>query len=252
MRKCNYGYKMSQYKTLNLMTYQIFIDSIDMLDFNQKLVVNTLNPHSYIVAKTDPVFQEALHQSDVLLSDGSGIVLAAKLIEKRNIIKVAGADLHGYLLNELNVKKGKCFYLGSSESTLNKIKKRIGKEYPDIIIEMHSPPYKTNLSEEDNQIIISKINKFQPDVLFVGMTAPKQEKWVHQHKKVLNVNIICAVGAVFDFYAGTVKRSSQFWIDNHLEWLERFAKDPRRLWKRNFISAPLFLWDVFLYKFKKK
>lgn len=242
---------MAQYKTLNLMTYQIFIDSIDMLDFSQKLVVNTINPHSYIVAKTDPVFQEALHQSDILLSDGSGIVLAAKLIKKRKILKVAGADLHEYLLNELNGRKGKCFYMGSCESTLKKIKKRIGKEHPDIIVETYSPPYKMNLSEEDNNIIISKINKFKPDVLFIGMTAPKQEKWVYQHKKVLNATIICSIGAVFDFYSGTIKRSSQFWIDNNIEWLERFFRDPRRLWKRTFISAPLFLWDILFYKVKK-
>jgi len=242
---------MAEYKTLNLMNYQIFTDSIDSIDFNQKLVVNTLNPHSYIVAKTDPVFQEALHQSDVLISDGSGIVLAAKLIEKRNILKVAGADLHENLLNKLNVKKGKCFYLGSRESTLNKIKKRIGKEYPGITVETYSPPYKTIFSEKDNQIIISKINKFQPNVLFVGMTAPKQEKWVHIHKESLNANIICSIGAVFDFYAGTVERPSQFWIDHHLEWLQRLFSDPVRLWKRTFISGPLFVWDIILYKFKK-
>ena len=141
--------------------------------------------------------------------------------------------------------------MGSCESTLKKIKKRIGKEHPDIIVETYSPPYKMNLSEEDNNIIISKINKFKPDVLFIGMTAPKQEKWVYQHKKVLNATIICSIGAVFDFYSGTIKRSSQFWIDNNIEWLERFFRDPRRLWKRTFISAPLFLWDILFYKVKK-
>ena len=243
-------FKMTQYKTLNLMTYQIFIDSIDMLDFSQKLVINTLNPHSYILAKQDPLFYEALHQSNVLLSDGSGIVLAAKLIKKRDIHKIAGADLHEYLLHELNARKGKCFYMGARESTLKKIKERIGREYPDIIVETYSPPYRRAFSEEDSKIMISKINRVQPDILFIGMTAPKQEKWVHMHKEFLNVNTICSIGAVFDFYAGTVERPSEFWIDHHLEWLPRLFSDPVRLWKRTFISAPLFVWDILLYKFK--
>lgn len=242
--------KRAKNKILNLMSYKIFIDKFKMINFDDKLIINTLNPHSYIVAKQDRIFENALHNSDILIPDGSGIVLAAKIIEKRKISKISGADMHKILLNELNIKKKKCFYMGSSESTLKKIKERIGKEYPDIIVETYSPPYKTDLSEKDNKMIISRINKFKPDILFIGLTAPKQEKWVYQHKETLNVNIICSIGAVFDFYAGTVKRSSQFWIDHHLEWLSRFCRDPRRLWKRNFISTPLFLWDVFLYKFK--
>ena len=130
------------------MTYKIFIDSIDILDVRQKLAINTLNPYSYIVAKKDPIFQDALHQSDILISDDSGIVLAAKLIKKRNILKVAGSDLHVYLLNELTARKGKCFYMGSAESTLKKIKERMGKEYPDIIVETYSPLIKQLLRKK--------------------------------------------------------------------------------------------------------
>ncbi|MGB5966190.1 MAG: WecB/TagA/CpsF family glycosyltransferase [Sulfurimonadaceae bacterium] len=241
---------MSNYKTLKLMTYDIYIDDLDRLEFNRKVVINTLNPHSYVTAKKDKIFQDALHDSDVLIPDGSGIVLAAKLIEKKEIVKIAGADLQKHLLVKLNARKGKCFYMGSSESTLEKIKEHMSEEYPGINIQTYSPPYKEVLSEEDNKIIVSQINKFEPDVLFVGMTAPKQEKWVYQHKEVLNANIICSIGAVFDFYAGTVKRSSPFWVEKNLEWLPRLIHEPKRLWKRNFISTPLFLLDVMLYKFK--
>ena len=88
-------------------------------------------------------------------------------------------------------------------------------------------------------------------MLFIAMTAPKQEKWLNKHRDHIDVNIICSIGAVFDFYAGTVERSSQFWIDNHLEWLPRLFMEPERLWKRNFISTPLFLWDILIYKFGK-
>lgn len=86
----------------------------------------------------------------------------------------------------------------------------------------------------------------------LGMTALKQEKWLHAHKEHLNFKIASSLGAVFDFYAGTVVRPSQFWIDMHLEWLPRLLKEPKRLWKRNFVSTPLFLTEMMLYKMDVK
>ena len=96
--------------------------------------------------------------------------------------------------------------------------------------------------------MLEKVNHFKPDILFVGMTAPKQEKWVHLNKNILDVQIITSIGAVFDFYAGTVNRSSQFWILLGLEWLPRFLREPKRLAKRNLISTPKFLLEVVWYK----
>jgi N-acetylglucosaminyldiphosphoundecaprenol N-acetyl-beta-D-mannosaminyltransferase len=92
---------------------------------------------------------------------------------------------------------------------------------------------------------------FIPDVLFVGMTAPKQEKWVDANKHRLKVKNIASIGAVFDFYAGNVKRSSPFWISLGLEWLPRFLKEPRRLARRNLISTPTFIADVLKQKMFK-
>ena len=97
------------------------------------------------------------------------------------------------------------------------------------------------LSKEDSKYMINAVNAFKTDILFVGMTAPKQEKWVEVNKKELSVTVISSIGAVFDFYAGTVKRSGSFWINLGLEWFPRLIKEPKRLWRRNFISTPLFL-----------
>jgi N-acetylglucosaminyldiphosphoundecaprenol N-acetyl-beta-D-mannosaminyltransferase len=83
------------------------------------------------------------------------------------------------------------------------------------------------------------------------MTAPKQERWVHDNRGNLNAPLICCIGAVFDFYAGTVKRSGQFWINAGLEWLPRLIREPKRLWRRNFVSTPLFLWYVFREKIQR-
>jgi N-acetylglucosaminyldiphosphoundecaprenol N-acetyl-beta-D-mannosaminyltransferase len=234
---------------MNIMGYEVFTDDLNSIDLTKKKIINTINPHSYITAKDDTYFKQALNDSDILIPDGSGIVLAAKYINKKNIKKIAGADLHQFLLEIMNQRNGKVFYMGASQNTLDKIEQRIKKEYPNIIIESYSPPFKEIFSKEDNQEIINKVNSFHPDVLFVGMTAPKQEKWLFEHKEQLNFTIASSIGAVFDFYAGTVERPSQFWINIHLEWLPRLLKEPKRLWRRNFISTPLFVMDIFFYKY---
>ena len=145
---------------------------------------------------------------------------------------------------QANAKSLKVFYLGAAQNTLDLIQKRIGIEYPNIKVSSFSPPFKSEFSNEDTLEMLEKVNAFQPDILFVGMTAPKQEKWVFQYQNQINANVMASIGAVFDFYAGTVKRSGPIWIKLGLEWLPRLLRDPKRLWKRNFISTPLFLWDV--------
>ncbi len=232
------------------MSYNVFAEELSAIALkpNEKQIINTLNPHSYITAKNDSIFEEALRASNTLIADGSGVVIAAKQINGVVINKIAGADLHQHLLGLLNDRGGSVFYMGSAKKTLNKINERISKEYPNIRVGSYSPPFKPEFSDDDNTVIINKINLFNPDVLFVGMTAPKQEKWLHAHKESLNFQIGSSIGAVFDFYAGTVQRSSQFWVDLHLEWLPRLLKEPKRLWKRNFVSTPLFLVDMILHK----
>lgn len=234
---------------MKIMGYEVFTLELDSVDLKTKKVINTINPHSYITAKNDKLFTEALKDSDILIPDGSGIVLAAKQIHGKSIRKIAGSDLHIFLLKKTNEEKGKVFYMGASKNTLDMIEKKLKKEYPNINVASYSPPFKDTFTLEENQEIVNRVNDFNPDVLFVGMTAPKQEKWLHQHKEHLNFRVASSIGAVFDFYAETVERPSQFWLDLHLEWLPRLLKEPKRLWRRNFISTPLFLIDIFLYKF---
>ncbi len=112
---------------------------------------------------------------------------------------------------------------------------------PNINVAIYSPPFKPGRQAPDDQS-----NQPSPDVLCVGMTAPKQEKWIYQNKDKLNVKFIGAVGAVFDFYAGTVRRSSPWFRKHGLEWLPRLLQEPRRLWYRNLVSSPKFLTRVIL------
>jgi len=223
---------MSEFNTIKLFDYNILASDIGFLQTDTKCLINTINQYSYIIAEKDPVFKTALQASDVLLPDGIGIVAAAKLLEGKKIKKIAGADLHQYLLEKLQEKHGSCFYLGSSEKTLQAIKARLEKEYPAIKSGYYSPPFKPVFSDDDNARMIEAVNSFKPDVLFVGMTAPKQEKWNHDHCDELDTNIICSIGAVFDFYAGTIERPGKIWIKLGLEWFIRLLKEPKRMSKR--------------------
>ncbi|MCM8568760.1 WecB/TagA/CpsF family glycosyltransferase [Gramella jeungdoensis] len=235
---------------MELLGYTIS-SKLPLINYDKQLIVNTINPHSYCVAKSDATFREALLGSDFLLPDGIGIVLAARILKKKRILKIAGYDLFVSLMKQLNESSGTAFFLGAAPNTLSLIKNRASKEYPNVKIECYSPPYKSFFNHIDNSEMFSEVNKVSPDVLFVGMTAPKQEKWVFENRDNLNARVICSIGAVFDFYAGTVKRPSKFWIGLGLEWLPRFLKEPRRLAKRNLISTPKFLFELVKAKFLK-
>lgn len=210
-----------------------------------KVAINTINAYSWVMADQDLEFRKSLINSDYLLPDGIAIVWALRFLKKEKIQKIAGADLHDMVLKTLNKVHGKCFYLGASESTLQKIKKRLSIEYPNIVIETFSPPFKPVFSVEDNMEMIKRINDFAPDALFVGMTAPKQEKWIMQNIDEITSHIVCGIGAVFDFYAGTKNRPPMWMINCGLEWLGRLISDPKRLWKRYIIYNPVFIWKIF-------
>lgn len=236
--------------SINILGYDIYTGDTDFFSGGFNGVISTINPHSYIIARKEETVMNVLLTSDILLPDGIGIVFAARVIAGTKIKRITGSDIHRILLNYLDGKKGSCFYFGSEKITLEKIEERLSKEHPCISAGFFSPPFKPDFTYEEDLTYIKTINDFNPEVLFVGMTAPRQEKWVHKNREHLNAKIICPVGAVFDFYAGTVKRPGKFWLNTGLEWLPRLLGEPGRLWKRTLISTPLFIWFVIIEKIR--
>lgn len=214
---------------LNEFFYTIYKKDLNKIDFSTNKIINTINPHSYCIAKADEVFEKALINSDILLPDGIGIVWAEKLINRNRIKKISGYDLFILLMRKLENEKGSVFFLGSNQETLNLIKNKTAIEFPNVKVDFYSPPHKGRFSSTENIETCSAVNSVQPDVLFVGMTAPKQEKWVHRFKDKLEAKNIFCMGAVFDFYAGNIKRSPDFWVNLGLEWLSSLIKEPKRL-----------------------
>ena len=251
-----------------------------------KLLINTINAHSYNTARKDELFAEALTNGDVLIPDGVSIVKACRWIKAKSLPKerIAGWDLFSFEMENLerkqcgmlNVECGAnnssldnsqsaladnpkfkiqnsefrspqrtVMFMGSSQKVLDLIVKRAAKVYPHLKVVTYSPPYKPEFSEEDNKAIIDAINAVNPDLLWIGMTAPKQEKWTFSHWDELNIHChVGTIGAVFDFFAGTVERAPVWWQRHGLEWLYRLLKEPKRMWRRYIIGNALFLFNV--------
>jgi len=228
-----------------------------------KVLINTINAHSFNVAQKDELFAEALAKGDYLIPDGASIIKACRMLKAKSLPKerIAGWDLFAFEMDRLERKSAECrvnreesgcafkplrvMFMGSSEKVLARIREKAAVDYPNLEVVTYSPPYKPEFSEEDNAAIIKAINDANPDLLWIGMTAPKQEKWTYAHWKELNIHChVGTIGAVFDFYAGTAQRAPQWWQEHSLEWLYRLVKEPKRMWRRYVIGNPLFLWNI--------
>lgn len=216
-----------------------------------KLLINTINAHSYNTARKDGLFAEALTNGDVLIPDGVSIVKACRWIKAKSQPKerIAGWDLFSFEMENLERKQcgmlNTVMFMGSSEKVLDLIVKRTVEVYPHLKVVTYSPPYKPEFSDEENKAIIDAINAADPDLLWIGMTAPKQEKWTYSHWNELNIHChVGTIGAVFDFFAGTVERAPVWWQRHGLEWLYRLLKEPKRMWRRYIIGNTLFLFNI--------
>ena len=284
-----------------------------------KLLINTINAHSYNTALKDEAFAEALTKGDVLIPDGASIVMACKFLKAKSRPKerIAGWDLFVHEMGRINDNgnvdglgmsvegdssqaqndrtddngnddgdvdglglsvdgdssqaqndktndngndngnvdglgmsvegrgKRRVMFLGSSEKVLALIKERAAVDYPNVEVVTYSPPYKPEFTDEENADMVRAINEAKPDLLWIGMTAPKQEKWAYKHWGELDIDChVGTIGAVFDFYAGTMKRAPLWWQEHSLEWLYRLLKEPKRMWRRYLVGNALFLWNV--------
>ena len=209
------------------------------------IVFACANPHSLAVAQCDESFQSALTQANLVVADGVGVTFMARLVGVQIGPRITGTDYFQAVLMALQQRGGgRVFFFGSSQRVLDLIAKRFAADFPSLTLcGALSPPF-GSWSDEENGRMVQVIKDAKPDVLWVGMTAPKQEKWVEQNRWQLNTPMIGSIGAVFDFYAGTYSRAPQWICQIGLEWAYRFILEPRRMWERNFVSSPKFVWLV--------
>lgn len=210
-----------------------------------------VNPHSLVVAQRDPLFMQALAEASLVVPDGVGVKVILKGLYGREIERVTGSDLFAIMTSLATPNRPlKFFFLGAAETTLEEIRRRLALQNPNVIwAGGYSPPYVSVLSDADNEAMLAAVRTASPDVLWVGMTAPKQEKWIFSNRDKIDARFVGAIGAVFDYYAGVNARPT--WAAEFgLEWLVRLVQEPRRLWRRTFVSMPLFVLYALKERFK--
>jgi len=204
----------------------------------QSLHVGMLNAAKIVNMKRNPALGEDVISSNLILADGSAVVLASKVLNKKLPERVAGIDLMHGILARGNTKGYRVFCLGASEDISEKIVEQINKHYPGVVIAGRQNGY---FSEDDQQQVAENIALSKADVLFVAITSPKKEQFMAKWGSVMQVPVVHGVGGSFDVFAGKVKRAPLIWQKMGMEWLYRVLQEPGRLWKRYLVTNTLFL-----------
>jgi len=241
------------HKIVETIGFSVFSDDLSKISLESSScrVLNTISPNSYGISTRDEIFKRALQKSDYLVLDGVYFAFASLLLQGKNIKRNQGPDVFYHFMQRANKFGKKVFFLGSTPGTLRLMKQKAAFLYPNIQVETYSPPFKSEFTEEDNNDMIKAINHFKPEIVFVGMTCPKQEKWAIQHRNKLNSNLVISIGNVFDWFAGTQKSIAPIWFKLRVGWLVRIFLRPE-IFKRNIGNQMLFFWHIILMFFKIK
>ena len=209
--------------------------------------IQTISPISYGTATRDPVHRQAMQRADYLCLDGVYFGLSSMVLKRQTIKPNQGPDIFYHFMARLQARRGRVFFLGATPQTLAKITQRCARDYPDVAVGSYSPPFTPEFSEADNEAMIAAVNGFAPDVVFLGMTAPKQEKWGYLNRDRLDAGLVVAVGGVFDWYAGNRPEIAAIWWKLYLAWLIRTIDRPELL--KRYPQIGLFFWHLTLAVF---
>ncbi|MDX1640824.1 MAG: WecB/TagA/CpsF family glycosyltransferase [Balneolaceae bacterium] len=231
------GTRVSRYNLSE--TVELMTDAIQ----NQKKLRIAVTPVNCILwARKNSRLREIYNSAEIVTADGVPVVWASKLFKKPIRGRVTGLDLLPEFAKVAASKNFSFFFLGAAEGVGERLARALQDNYPGLnIAGTYSPPFAVKFSEEENERIIDKVNRANPDVLWVSLTAPKQDYWIASHFDKLNVSVAIGVGAAFDVVAGNVKRSPEWMQKWGLEWLFRLIQEPRRLARRYLFEAPVFL-----------
>ncbi len=197
--------------------------------------------------------QNIYNSADLTLCDGVPLIWASHFLGNGKLRgRVTGLDLLPAFIENCYKKGFSMFFLGAAELTLKRLHQKLEKQYPGILISgSYSPPFAKKFSDEENQKILSMINKVKPDIVWVSLTAPKQDYWIDEFFSSLNAKIVIGIGGALDVMAGNINRAPIWMQKNGLEWFYRFYQEPRRLFRRYFLEAPRIIPLLIQQKFTK-
>ncbi|SDK14147.1 WecB/TagA/CpsF family glycosyltransferase [Sediminibacillus albus] len=197
------------------------------LDNQQKSYIVTANPEIVMMAKENRSYKQMVMQADFIIPDGTGIVMASKMIKNPIKERMPGFDLMTHLIGYAEDKKLSCYFLGASEQVNNKMVEKLKELHPYLKVAGSHHGF----FDLEDRTILEKMQMVQPDFIFVALGSPRQEEWITKYYQEFDKGLFMGVGGSFDVIAGEVKRAPKIWIDLHLEWLYRVIKQPFR-WKR--------------------
>lgn len=205
------------------------------------------NVHTTVMSYEDENYRKIQNSGAMALPDGAPLSIVSKIRGFKDAERVTGPDLMEEIFNISELKGYRHYFYGSTEETLLELREKLLNKYPKInIVDMYSPPFRQLTKQEDDELI-KKINNLSPDFIWVGLGAPKQELWMYNHKKKVN-GFMIGVGAGFDYHAEKIKRAPKIMQKLSLEWLYRLIQDPKRLWKRYFKTNFKFIRLIVLNK----
>lgn len=198
------------------------------------------NVHSVVTVKHDPTLEHAVGQADLALPDGMPVAWMLRHLGFPEQERINGPDFMRKYCALAEQRGESVYFYGSTPNTLAALKCWAALEFPDLhIAGMISPPFR-ELTPEEDEAVVNRINASGAGVLFVGLGCPKQELWMATHRDHIQA-VMIGVGAAFDYHAGTLKRAP-LWMQRYgLEWLHRLCSEPRRLWKRYLVTNTLFI-----------
>jgi N-acetylglucosaminyldiphosphoundecaprenol N-acetyl-beta-D-mannosaminyltransferase len=208
----------------------------------RKTYVVTPNVDHIVKLESDPEFVQCYNSAGLVVADGAPLIFASRLLGTPLKERIAGSDLFCALCERSAQHKYSLFFLGGMDGVATTAMDVLRQQYPGInVVGTYSPPFGFDKNQQENEKIISLINDQKPDILFVGVGAPKQEKWIYHNLRHLDVHVALGTGAAFDFAAKSIKRAPRSFRNLHMEWFWRFLHEPTRLFKRYFVDSAEFL-----------
>ena len=201
------------------------------------------NVHTTVTSYEDEEYRNIQNGGLMAIPDGGPLSSVGRRRGAKNMSRTTGPSYMGEIYKISTQYGWKHYFYGSTQETLDKLRVELEREYPGLqIAGMYSPPFRPLTNEED-QKIVEAINMAAPDFLWVGLGAPKQEKWMAAHQGRVK-GLMVGVGAGFDFFAGNIKRAPEWMQKTNLEWFYGLVQDPKRLFKRYFMTNSKFIWNA--------
>jgi len=220
----------------------------EWVDRGERQYVCVTGVHGVMESQSSPELQRIHNEAGMVTPDGMPLAWLLRLSGRVGTDRVCGPELMPRLFVESQARGDRHYLYGATDETLERLQQRLALIAPEAhVVGTYAPPFRPLTPDEDAEVV-ANINACQPDIVWVGLSTPKQERWMAAHRKKLEAPVLIGVGAAFDIHAGLIDRAPRFLRRTGFEWTYRLFKEPRRLWRRYLANNPRFVALVIMQK----